>query len=137
MKGMNHSKMGGRKRARQNGDMKGMDHSMMEMGNQTDIPKLFDAKITYQTMLPAENPTREMYFELTGNMNRYVWSMDGKVISGSKIWSEMKPQNCDSNASMMRHPMHLHGHDFRVINGQGEYAPMMNVIDIMPMDRCH
>jgi FtsP/CotA-like multicopper oxidase with cupredoxin domain len=30
--------------------------------------------------------------------------------------------------------MHLHGHDFRVINGQGEYAPMMNVIDIMPME---
>jgi hypothetical protein len=33
MKGMNH-KMGGRKRA---SDMKGMDHSMMEMGNQTSI----------------------------------------------------------------------------------------------------
>jgi hypothetical protein len=30
--------------------------------------------------------------------------------------------------------MHLHGHDFRVINGQGEYAPLKNVIDIMPME---
>ena len=36
---------------------------------------------------------------------------------------------------MMRHPMHLHGHDFRVLNGQGEYAPMKNIIDIMPMER--
>jgi hypothetical protein len=35
---------------------------------------------------------------------------------------------------MMRHPMHLHGHDFRVLNGQGEYAPLKNVIDIMPME---
>ena len=35
----------------------------------------------------------------------------------------------------MRHPMHLHGHDFRVLNGQGEYAPMKNIIDIMPMER--
>jgi FtsP/CotA-like multicopper oxidase with cupredoxin domain len=26
------------------------------------------------------------------------------------------------NNSMMRHPMHLHGHDFRVINGKEEYA---------------
>ena len=34
----------------------------------------------------------------------------------------------------MRHPMHLHGHDFRVLNGQGEYAPLKNVIDIMPME---
>ena len=31
--------------------------------------------------------------------------------------------------------MHLHGHDFRVLNGQGEYAPMKNMIDIMPMER--
>lgn len=35
---------------------------------------------------------------------------------------------------MMRHPMHLHGHDFRVVNGQGEYAPLKNVLDIMPME---
>jgi hypothetical protein len=35
---------------------------------------------------------------------------------------------------MMRHPMHLHGHDFRLLNGQGEYSPMKNVIDIMPME---
>jgi FtsP/CotA-like multicopper oxidase with cupredoxin domain len=30
--------------------------------------------------------------------------------------------------------MHLHGHDFRVLNGQGEYAPMKNIIDMMPME---
>lgn len=35
----------------------------------------------------------------------------------------------------MRHPMHLHGHDFRLLNSQGEYAPMKNIIDIMPMER--
>ena len=38
------------------------------------------------------------------------------------------------NGSMMRHPMHLHGHDFRVLNGQGENAPLKNIIDIMPME---
>jgi len=35
---------------------------------------------------------------------------------------------------MMRHPMHLHGHDFRLLNGQGDYAPLKNVVDIMPME---
>lgn len=30
--------------------------------------------------------------------------------------------------------MHLHGHDFRVLNGQEEYAPLKNVLDIMPME---
>lgn len=34
----------------------------------------------------------------------------------------------------MRHPMHLHGHDFRVLNGKGEYAPLKNVLDMMPME---
>ena len=35
---------------------------------------------------------------------------------------------------MMRHPMHLHGFDFRVINGKGEKSPLKNVLDIMPME---
>jgi hypothetical protein len=39
-----------------------------------------------------------------------------------------------TNNSMMRHPMHLHGHDFRVLNEYGEYSPLKNVIDIMPME---
>ena len=30
--------------------------------------------------------------------------------------------------------MHLHGHDFRVLNGQGDFAPLKNVLDIMPME---
>jgi CopA family copper-resistance protein len=82
-------------------------------------------------------PTRELRFELTGNMNRYVWSLNNKTVSESdKILIE-KGENLRIilyNGSMMRHPMHLHGHDFRVINGQGEYAPLKNVLDIMPME---
>ncbi|WP_363262012.1 multicopper oxidase domain-containing protein [Sediminibacterium sp.] len=39
-----------------------------------------------------------------------------------------------TNNSMMRHPMHLHGHFFRTLNGQGEYAPLKTVLDIMPME---
>ena len=30
--------------------------------------------------------------------------------------------------------MHLHGHDFRLLNGQGENAPLKNNVDIMPME---
>lgn len=30
--------------------------------------------------------------------------------------------------------MHLHGHFFRVLNGQGDHAPLKNVLDIMPME---
>ena len=38
------------------------------------------------------------------------------------------------NGSMMRHPMHLHGHDFRLLNGHGNNSPLKNIVDIMPME---
>ncbi len=89
-----------------------------------------------KTTLPA-GPVKELKFELTGNMNRYVWTMDNKTVSESDKILIKKGENVRItlfNNSMMRHPMHLHGHDFRVLNGQGEYAPMKNIIDIMPME---
>ena len=90
-----------------------------------------------KTNLP-EGPWRELRFELTGNMNRYVWSLDNKVVSETDKIMIKKGENLRIvmfNNSMMRHPMHLHGHDFRVVNSQGDYSPMKNIIDIMPMER--
>jgi len=80
---------------------------------------------------------RLLKFELTGNMNRYVWSLDNKVVSEADKILIKKGETVRMvlhNNSMMRHPMHLHGHDFRVLNGQGDYAPLKNIIDIMPME---
>jgi len=85
-----------------------------------------------------EGPLKELKFELTGNMSRYVWSLDNKTLSESDRILIKKGENVRIilfNNSMMRHPMHLHGHDFRILNGQGENAPLKNVIDIMPMER--
>lgn len=90
-----------------------------------------------KTNLP-DGPWRELRFELTGNMNRYVWSLDNKVVSETDNILIKKGENLRIimyNNSMMRHPMHLHGHDFRVVNSQGDYSPMKNIIDIMPMER--
>lgn len=90
-----------------------------------------------QTTLPENSPVKELRFELTGNMNRYVWSMDNKVLSEVDKIPVKKGEILRItlyNNSMMRHPMHLHGYDFRVLNGQGDYAPLKNVLDIMPME---
>jgi CopA family copper-resistance protein len=89
-----------------------------------------------KTTLPP-GPLKELKFNLTGNMNRYVWTLDNKTISESDRILIKKGENVRIvlyNNSMMRHPMHLHGHDFRVLNGQGEYAPLKNVLDMMPME---
>ncbi len=90
-----------------------------------------------KTTLP-NGPWKELKFDLTGNMNRYVWSIDNKVVSETDKILIRKGENVRIimfNNSMMRHPMHLHGHDFRLLNGQGENAIMKNIIDIMPMER--
>ncbi|MBS1666368.1 MAG: multicopper oxidase domain-containing protein [Bacteroidetes bacterium] len=94
-------------------------------------------KATEKTTLPQAS-VKELKFNLTGNMNRYVWSLDNKVVSETDKILIKKGENIRIvlyNNSMMRHPMHLHGHDFRLLNGQGDYAPMKNIIDIMPMER--
>ena len=115
-----------------------MDHSNMNTNNDK-IHTLNYAmlKSPNKTNFQQNAPVRELHFELTGNMNRYVWSMDNKVLSEVDKILIKKGEIVRItlyNNSMMRHPMHLHGHDFRVINGQGDYAPLKNVLDIMPME---
>jgi CopA family copper-resistance protein len=94
-------------------------------------------KSPWKTSLPKNAPVKELRFELTGNMNRYVWSLNNKVVSETDKILIKKGENVRItiyNGSMMRHPMHLHGHDFRLLNNQGDYAPLKNVVDIMPME---
>lgn len=94
-------------------------------------------KSPYNTTLPKDAPVRDLKFTLTGNMNRYVWSMDNKVLAESDKIPVKKGEVLRItlyNNSMMRHPIHLHGFDFRVLNGKKENAPLKNVIDIMPME---
>ena len=94
-------------------------------------------KATKENPIPKDAKIKEFKYELSGNMNRYVWSIDNKVVSETdKIEIEKGEviRLIIYNGSMMRHPMHLHGHDFRLRNENGNKAPMKNIIDIMPME---
>ncbi|AEW00574.1 copper oxidase [Niastella koreensis] len=114
------------------------DMSGMNMSSGSGIVTLnYDMlRSPVKTSLP-DGPMKVLHFTLTGNMNRYVWTIDNKTVRESDRILIKKGENVKiilTNNSMMRHPMHLHGHDFRVLNSQGEYAPLKNVIDIMPME---
>ena len=113
--------------------------SGMERNDNHDIVTLnYEMLRSPKKTVLRKGPWKELKFDLTGNMNRYVWSLDNKVVSETDKILIRKGENLHIvmfNNSMMRHPMHLHGHDFRVINGQGENAPLKNIIDIMPMER--
>jgi len=126
-----HQKMG-------HSESSGIDHS--SYGNSSSNITTLNygmLKSTKNTELSTHASVKELQFKLTGNMNRYVWSMDDKVMSETDKIPVKKGQILRItlyNNSMMRHPMHLHGFDFRVINKNGAYSPLKNVLDIMPME---
>ncbi len=95
-----------------------------------------DLKATAATNFDLSRyPIREIPLVLSGDMERFHWFINGKPFSeeqyihireGEVVRFKM------TNATMMHHPMHLHGHFFRVLNGQGNFAPLFHTIDMAP-----
>jgi hypothetical protein len=84
----------------------------------------------------GDRPLREVVLHLTGDMERYVWSLNGKILSEQHEIPIRKGEVVRfvmNNRTMMHHPMHLHGHFFRVLNGQGERSPLKHTVDVAPM----
>lgn len=91
-----------------------------------------------KTSFNKDKPVREMLFNLTGNMNRYVWSINGVPISETDKIKFKKGEVVRitlNNLTMMHHPMHLHGHFFRVLNENGEYSPLKHTVNVAPMQK--
>ena len=88
------------------------------------------------TALPADAPVREIRLTLDGDMERYTWFINNRPVTESdsiRIREGEIVRFIMINRTMMHHPMHLHGHFFRVINGQGDHAPLKHVVDVAPM----
>jgi CopA family copper-resistance protein len=88
------------------------------------------------TAFSKDKPVREIRLTLDGDMERYVWFLNNKPLSESDsilIREGEVARFIMINRTMMHHPMHLHGHFFRVINGQGDFAPLKHTVDVAPM----
>ncbi|MBU0480295.1 MAG: multicopper oxidase domain-containing protein [Proteobacteria bacterium] len=88
------------------------------------------------TALPRGEPVREIRLTLDGDMERYVWFLNNKPLSETDhllIKEDEVVRLIMINRTMMHHPMHLHGHFFRVLNGQGDHAPLKHTVDVAPM----
>lgn len=109
-------------------------------GMNMDIPGEFNyntLRALHPTTLDSTLPLREIKLSLTGNMLRYVWSFDFKTLSVADKILIRKGERVRfvlTNNTMMRHPLHLHGHFFRFINAQGDYSPLKHTFDIKPME---
>ncbi len=116
------------------------NHNMMHMKhkNESDIKVLNEYKglrsLTHTT-LDVNNPKREMLLRLTGSMERYVWSFNDKTLSEDDKILIKKGENVRfilKNETMMHHPIHLHGHFFRVLNGEGAHSPLKHTVNVPP-----
>ncbi|MDF4220916.1 hypothetical protein SAMN04488007_0051 [Maribacter aquivivus] len=90
-----------------------------------------------KTTYDKDVPVKEILLNLTGNMNRYIWSMNGVPLSEAdniKINNKEVTRITFNNLTMMHHPMHLHGHFFRVLNENGEYSPLKHTVNVPPME---
>lgn len=86
----------------------------------------------------AREPSRLLELHLTGNMERYMWSFDGKMYHAVDdvpirfAWNERVRVKLVNN-TMMAHPIHLHGMFFEVVNGQPPaHQPRKNVLIVQP-----
>jgi L-ascorbate oxidase len=139
MKGMDHSKM------------KGMDHSKMG-GTKADpfyaagsglMPKAANGGkfLSYadlkalKPLYKVRKPTREITIRLTGNMERYFWSINDKKYSKAepirlKFGERIRFKFV--NETMMTHPMHLHGMWTILDTGAKKWNPIKHTVSIAP-----
>ena len=95
-------------------------------------------KAKEETTYKKDIPVNDILLNLTGNMQRYVWSMNGVPLSETdkiKIKGGEVTRITLNNITMMHHPMHLHGHFFRVINENGERSPLKHTVNVPPMQK--
>lgn len=80
-------------------------------------------------------PDRSIEFRLTGNMERYFWSIDGKKYSEAepiRLTYGERVRIRFVNDTMMTHPMHLHGMWMQLDKGNGRFNPLKHVVSVAP-----
>ncbi|MFO0700568.1 MAG: copper resistance system multicopper oxidase [Nitrospira sp.] len=84
-------------------------------------------------------PEREIELHLTGHMERFMWSFDGKKYSEEKqpiaFRHGERVRFTFVNDTMMEHPLHLHGMWMHLENGAGEYLPRKHTVIVKPAER--
>lgn len=81
-------------------------------------------------------PTRKIEIHLTGNMERFMWSLDGEQLSENpdpyRFARNERVRMRLINDTMMTHPMHLHGHYWEIVNGHGVHQPLKHTVRVSP-----
>lgn len=84
---------------------------------------------------PLKTVNKIIKMELFGYMNHFIWMINGLPEYKTKpilIEANQRYRIIFTNNSMMRHPMHIHGHWFILRNGHGAYDPLLHTIEVPP-----
>jgi CopA family copper-resistance protein len=98
--------------------------------NGRKVLKYSDLKSLRSTM-NDKKPDREIILHLTGNMERYMWSINGIAYPDAKPLRFNYGERLRVtyiNDTMMNHPMHLHGMWSDVETGENQFARKHTVI---------
>lgn len=91
-----------------------------------------------KSLTPTTNdkyPDREIILRLTGNMERYMWSINGITYKDAKPLEFKYGERLRItyiNDTMMNHPMHLHGMWSDLETGDDNYLPRKHTIVVQP-----
>ena len=88
--------------------------------------------------LDPRGPEREIELHLTGNMERYTWSLDGLEFGNSTPVHFRHGERLRvilHNDTMMTHPMHLHGMWSELENTDGSFLTRRHTISVQPAQR--
>ncbi|MFC0337838.1 copper-resistance protein, CopA family [Kushneria avicenniae] len=91
-----------------------------------------------EAMRDRRPPSRTIELHLTGNMERYMWSFDGREYSQSTPLEFPYGERIRLvlvNDTMMEHPIHLHGMFMELENGQDGHLPFKHTISVLPASR--
>ncbi len=88
--------------------------------------------------LDKRSPEREIELHLTGNMERYTWSLDGLEFGRSTpvhFRYNERLRVVFVNDTMMTHPMHMHGMWQELESADGRFQVRKHVINVQPAQR--
>ena len=108
----------------------------------TGLEKVPHRVLTYRDLVSLtpnpdrRAPARTLEVHLTGNMERFMWSFDGKRLSESpeplRFALNERVRLRLINDTMMAHPIHIHGHFFELVNGHPGRHPLKHTVDVLP-----
>lgn len=109
------------------------------LGNDGRRVLVYTDLISVKPFPQIKEPGREIEIHVTGNMERYMWSFNGKKFSEVKDPIRFKYGETLRltfvNDTMMEHPLHLHGMWMYLENGHGDYLPRKHTINVKPAER--